>query len=389
MTEPQRTILHVDMDAFYASVEQRDFPEYRGKPLIVGGTARRGVVSTCSYEARVFGVRSAMPMYEAKKKCPQAIVVFPRISHYAEVSAQLMEIFGNYSPEVEPLSLDEAFLDMSGAHRLFGTPRQMAEKIQQNVKSSLNLTCSIGAASTKYVAKVASDLNKPFGITICEPGTEREFLAPLTLRKLWGVGPKSAEQLEAAGLRTIGDVASWPEPNLRAKFGSFGTHIWQLASGIDPRVVDSQRERHSLGSERTLDTNISGAAEVRRLIVPLADEVARGLRAKGVRAHGVRLKLRYATFQLVTRDLRLAAAALDSASLLSAFDELLLRVETDLPIRLVGISAFDLVADENPHQLDLFSGNRVKREKLESALDSVNEKFGKAGIVRGSRLKKE
>ncbi len=387
-TPPQRVILHVDMDAFYASIEQRDNPALRGKPVIVGGGSRRGVVATASYEARKFGVHSAMPGFQARQKCPQGIFVTPRIGHYAAVSAQLMEIFDRYSPSVEPLSLDEAFVDMTGAERLFGTPMEMAERISSDIRETLDLTASIGVAGSKYVAKVASDFRKPAGITMVPNGGERQFLAPLKVERIWGVGPKAAESLHALGLKTIGDVAAYSRPVLESRLGPFGAHVWHLANGYDNRVVDSERQRKSVGAERTLAVNIQGIDAVRAQLLPLVDEVSEGLRQRGWRAHGVRLKLKYANFRLITRDRRLFEPVSDASSLQSELEVLLGRAELNTPIRLVGIGAFDLVESDAPRQGNLFAAPVERRERLEVAMDEVTARFGSGLVVRGSTLKK-
>ena len=380
-------VLHVDMDAFYAAIEIRDDPGLRGLPVIIGGASRRGVVSTASYEARKCGVHSAMPGYEARRRCPNGVFISPRIAHYAAVSRQVMEIFERYSPTVEPLSLDEAFIDMTGAERLFGTTREMAERIANDIRNELRLTASVGVATTKYVAKVASDYDKPDGITVVDPGTEKEFLAPLPIRHIWGVGPKAARLLERMGLKTIGDVAATPREVLESKIGSFGTHVWHLANAIDMRRVSTQRTRKSVGSERTLSTDISGRDAVRTRLGPLADEVARNLRKGGWRAHGVRLKLKTAEFRLMTRDRHVAEAICDAESILAELDVLLDVARLDVPLRLVGVAAYDLVKDGTPRQVGLFSAERTeKRERLEAALDQVSEKFGRGSVMRGSLL---
>lgn len=387
-SSPQRVILHVDMDAYYASIEQRDAPELRGKPVIVGGTSRRGVVSTCSYEARRFGVRSAMPSWEARRLCPDGIFVPPRFDVYTAVSAQIMAIFDDFSPHVEPLSLDEAFVDMTGAERLFGTPLQIAQAIQGRIAAETGLTASIGCASNKFVAKIASELNKPNGITCCEPGHERAFLAPLSLRRLWGVGPKSAAALEAFGLATIGDIARMSQWRMHDAFGNFGDHVWNLAHGLDDRPVAAREGRSSLAHEVTLDHNIVGADAVLEVLGTLVDTVARGLRAGSLRAGGVRLKVRYADFKLTTRDLRVAQPICDSRSLLEAATELTRRVELNQPIRLVGLAAYELgPADAvvSP-QIGLFEQTKLRNEQVETAWDVVNRRFGDTALRRGSTL---
>ena len=384
-----RIVLHVDMDAFYAAIEQRDNPELRGKAVIVGGTGRRGVVSTASYEARKFGVHSAMPGFKAHELCPHGVFVPPRIAHYAAVSRQLMEIFDRYSPTVEPLSLDEAFLEMSGAERLFGAPRAMAEKLSADIRDELDLTGSVGVAANKFIAKIASDMQKPNGITVVAPGTEVAFLHPLPIEKIWGVGKRASESLRALGLRTIGDVRQYSLQVLEQKYGSFGTHIWNLAHGTDVRRVNRDRERKSIGSERTLATDISGRRAVRKRLVPLADIVARSLRKKGWRAQGVRLKLKYADFRMITRDRRLPEPVADAESLIAALDELMDRAELAAPIRLVGMAAFDLVEGVGPRQQNLFGAPVVQRERLETAMDAVDARFGSGAIVRGASLERK
>jgi DNA polymerase-4 len=381
-----RIILHVDMDAFFAAVEQRDRPELRGKPVIVGGTGRRGVVSTCSYEARTFGVRSAMPTFKARDLCPHGVFVAPRMDAYVAASRTIMEVFDRYSPLVEPLSLDEAFLDMTGSERLFGTPHAMGEQVRAAVVEAVGLTASVGVASTKFVAKVASDMNKPNGLTECPRGAEKAFLAPLPIERIWGVGRKAAERLHGMGLSRIGDVAAYPVEILEQRLGGFGRHIWSLANGIDVREVSNTRERKSVGAERTLAQTSVGREAVRHRLLPLADEVAATLRAKQVRAWGVRLKLKYADFRLITRDLRLDAPVHDAERLLSAIDELLERADVSLPMRLVGLAAFDLTDAEQPRQASLFGPAPERREDLEQALDAVRERFGGATVVRASWL---
>jgi DNA polymerase-4 len=378
-----RAILHVDMDAFYASVEVRDHPEYAGKPLIVGGGGRRGVVSAASYEARRFGVKSAMPTAVALRLCPQLINLPVRMSRYAEVSKQVMAIFGRFSPLVEPLSLDEAFLDMTGTQALFGPPVDAAWKIQRAIRDELHLSASVGVAASKFVAKIASDLKKPAGLVVCPPGQERAFLEPLPLERLWGVGPKASERLRALGMGTIGDVARAGEANLTSRFGTLGAHIWRLAMGMDDRPVDPERERQSIGAERTLEHDIRGAIAVRHELLALADEVAASLRKQHLRAGGVRLKLKYADFRTTSRELKTAEPVADAASLIAALDALMPRVDVNRPIRLVGLAATALVDEGAPRQASLFGEPQAKSEKLGRAVDAIDSKFGRGTITRG------
>lgn len=393
-----RAILHVDMDAFYASVEQRDQPELRGKPVIVGGTGRRGVVCSPSYEARRFGVKNAMPMFAALKLCPHAVAVPVHMSKYTAASRHVMEVFGRFTPLVEPLSLDEAFLDITGTEQLFGPPVDVAWKVQRAVREELSLSCSVGVAANKYVAKVASDLKKPAGLVVVPPGEERAFLAPLALERLWGVGPKTAERLHALGMTTIGDVAV-AGAQLDG-FGVVGEHIARLAAGLDERPVDTEGERKSIGAERTLERDIAGAARVKSELLPLVDEVATQLRKKKLRASGVRLKLKYADFRRVSREMQLPEPACDEASIVRALDALLPRVDTKKSIRLVGLACTGLVDDEAPRQASLFEEVSAatsvagadaqpglppaRGEALGRAVDAIRDKFGDSAVTRGS-----
>ena len=380
-----RAVLHVDMDAFYASVEQRDRPELRGKPVVIGGDGPRSVVSTASYEARVFGVKSAMPGVIARRLCPQAIFLPVRMAHYVEVSRKLMHIFSRFSPTVEPLSLDEAFLDATGTEALFGTAAELAWSVQRAVREELALPCSVGVASNKFVAKVASDFKKPAGIVVVSPGEERAFLAPMPVERLWGVGPKTAERLRADGYDVIADVAAADPQLLHSRYGGLGHHLHALANGHDDRPVDDERERKSLGAERTLDVDISGVDAVRRQLGPLFEEVASGLRKANLRAGGVRLKIKYSDFHRMSREQLLAEPALDSASLRVAIEHLLPKLDLQRPIRLVGLTATHLVAADAPRQASLFEAPQTARsEALGRALDAINGKLGKGSIVRGT-----
>jgi DNA polymerase-4 len=379
-----RAVLHVDMDAFYASVEQRDRPALAGKPVIVGGTGRRGVVSTASYEARKFGVKSAMASVVAQRLCPHGIFVPPRMGRYVEVSRQVMAILSRFSPTIEPLSLDEAFLDATGTDELFGPPVELAWRIQRAVKDEVQLSCAVGAAANKYVAKVASDVKKPGGIVVVNPGEEQAFLAPLPVERLWGVGPKTGERLRADGFATIADVAAADAVDLQRRYGSLGAHLHALAHGRDDRPVDDDHERKSLGAERTLDADITGAAEVRRQLLPLIDEVAAGLRRAGLRAGGVRLKVKYADFHRTSREHLLAEPAQDSASLLSTLEQLLPRVDLSRPMRLVGLAATHLQPADAPRQVSLFDAPQTtKSEALGRALDAIHARHGKNAVTRG------
>ena len=385
-----RIVLHADMDAFYAAVEQLDRPELRGKALLVGGTGPRGVVSTASYEARPYGVGSAMPMALARRRCPHAIVLPPRFERYHAVSRVVMETLGTFSPLVEPLSLDEAFVDMSGCEALFGEPRAMGEAVRRAVFEATQLTVSVGISATKYVAKVASDARKPDGLTVVAPDEVAGFLHSLPVDRLWGVGARTRARLRARGLDTIGDVAAAPPERLERWFGSLGAHIHALARGRDDRAVIPERDAKSIGSENTLDTDIVGEAAIRPWLLRAADTVARRLRAEGLDARGVRVKLRTADFRLHTRQAHLAAPTHATRPIVEAAEALLHEFDLRTPVRLVGVAAFDLGEDGDSvevHQLDLFDAPREEHdERLDRTLDVVHERFGEAALTRARHL---
>lgn len=376
-------IFHMDMDAFYASVEQRDFPEYRGKPVIVGGHSRRAVVATCSYEARKFGVHSAQPMAVALKKCPDGIVVTPRMSHYVAVSRQIMAILEDYSPTIEPLSLDEAFLDMS---TLAGSPAETARAIQARVFEETQLTCSLGVGPNKFLAKFASDLNKPNGITLVPQGQEAAFIAGFPVRKLWGVGPKTEERLREHGFELIGDIAAADLADLRERLGrNLADHLHELAQGIDHRPVSNDRERKSIGSETTFDVDLRSREAVLAALVPHADEVAADLRKRHLHASGVRVKVRYTDgFQLQTKQTIIEPT--DEASVLLAHARRMIDgFDLQRPIRLVGLSAYELGEGQAPRQLGLFDQNQA-RPNLGKTVDAITRRFGPGAIKRASKL---
>ena len=376
----RRVILHVDMDAFYASVEQRDNPALRGKPVIVGGRSRRGVVSTCSYEARPYGVHSAMPMAQALRLCPHAVVVPGRMARYVEVSEQLMEVLRGFSPQVEPLSLDEAFLEMSGAERLFGLPRDMAAAIRAAVFRRTALTCSVGAAKNKFLAKLASDMNKPDGVTVVPFGDEQAFIAPLPVRRLWGVGPKAAEQLCRLGLLHIGDIAAADADLLCQQLGERrARQLLSLARGQDSRAVVGGRQRKSVGSERTLEYDLCGRQQIEPLLRQQCLRVCRLMRTAGFSARGVRVKLRHSDgFRLRSRQQVLPLPYDDSTTMVQHAFELLGKLNLRDPVRLVGAAAFQLRSAAPQQQLDMFSAAREnpRQSKLEHAMDQIRSRFG-------------
>jgi DNA polymerase-4 len=351
-----RTILHADLDAFYASVEQLDRPQLRGKPVLVGGPPEaRGVVAAASYEARRFGVRSAMPMSRALRLCPQAVRVSPRLDRYAEVSRQVMSIFRSVTPLVEPLSLDEAFLDVSDQVEAYGGAEVLALRLKANVKEKAGLTVSIGIGANKTVAKIASDMRKPDGLVIVPPGEEAAFLAPLPVRALWGIGPRADETLRAAGFQTIGQIAAADAATLCTLLGSRGALIHKMARGEDDRPVVTSHERKSIGVETTFPRDLPHGPELRRELRRMAREVAARLRARNLYARTVILKLRYSNFKTVTRQTS-QSAPLQGAEAIEEIASKLLDVTAgrEERFRLLGVQCANLLEGGRAEQLILW-----------------------------------
>jgi DNA polymerase IV len=383
----QRTIVHADMDAFYAAVEQLDDPTLRGKPLLVGPRSARGVVLTASYEARPFGVGSAMPMAQARRLCPDALVVPPRFERYQAVSKIVMDVFADFSPSVEALSLDEAFLDMTGSDKLFGPPDSLGRQLKDTVREATGgLTVSVGISGTKYVAKVASGYDKPDGLTVVPPDSARAWLAPLPVSRLWGAGGKTVARLRALGLTTIGEVAATDPAKLSESLGNAGRHLHALARAEDPRPVEGQRAARSIGSEMTLSADTADLAAIKYHLRRAADKVARRLRRAGCGARGVRVKLKRHDFRLSTRQQLLAAPTDVAEELYRAAVSLLASVEPLEPVRLVGLAAFDLApVDRATMQHDLID-SRSRARDLEVAVDRIAERFGQGTVSRASEL---
>ena len=378
-----RWILHVDMDAFYASVEQRDHPEYRGKPVIVGGIGRRGVVSTASYEARKFGVHSALPMETARRRCPQGIFVSGDHEKYAAVSGQIMAILHDFSPLVEPLSLDEAFLDLSGMELLFDSPVNIAREIKRRVFDELQLTISAGLAPNKFLAKMASDLQKPNGLVIVEHGGEQEFLHGLPIEKLWGVGEVTAKSLRASGILTIGQLAQLTESALKPFFGQTATMVYHLVRGMDERPVIPLHETKSIGAEETFPFNLTEADDMRTMLTALADRVGARLRQEKLAAWTITLKLRYGNFQTVTRQRKLASPTqADEIIYRTAWELLAQQPNLSAGIRLLGISVSHFEPAERS-AFSLFDDREEKGRQLSAVMDKMRQKFGPAALVPG------
>jgi len=381
------------MDAFYASVEQRDDPSIRGKPVIVGGIGDRGVVSAASYEARAFGVHSAMPTYEARRRCPDGIYLRGDMARYSRESKRIFEVFGRFSPLVEGLSLDEAFLDLTGTERLFGTAREAAQRLRAEVREETGLAVSVGIAPVKMVAKIASALSKPDGLLEVAPGEVRGFLDPLPVGRLWGVGPVAQERFEAAGLRTIGDLARADGRKLGTTLGDWGGSVARLARGEDVREVEAWRDPVSISEENTFSSDVGDVQRQREAIIAHAEAVARRLRRSGYRARTVVLKWKLGRrarpgprgYPLLSRRLTLPQATDDGAELSARAQDLLVEAAWAEPVRLIGVGVTNLESAE-AGQLALFEpGETSRRRRLNRALDSLADRFGARAVVRGGR----
>jgi DNA polymerase-4 len=369
------------MDAFYASVEQRDDPQLRGRPVIVGGSARRGVVLAASYEVRPFGVRSAMPMARALRLAPDAIVVRPRFSAYTDASERVFDILQTVTPLYEPLSLDEAFLDVTASRKLFGPPAEIARGLRRRIAEEVGLPSSAGIAAVKLVAKIASDLAKPNGQLEVPADGLAAFLAPLPVARLPGIGPKSAKVFDAMGIATVGELAAKDQAFLEQRFGPSGLDLWDRAHGIDPRPVIADRDAKSVGAEETFDDDLAGAEALRPRVHAQALRVAHRLRRAGVRARTVQLKLKRADFTLVTRRVTLDEPTDDGQTIYREAARLLER-EPPRPTRLTGVSAQNLVPAAPP-QMGLFAAPPRPADALNRALDAITSRFGAAAITTG------
>ena len=375
-----RAVAHVDMDAFYAAVEQRDRPELRGKPVIVGADPTgRGVVSACSYEARVFGVRSAMPISRAYRLCPHGVYLPVDMSKYARISTQIMGILAEFTPLVEPVSVDEAFLDLTGTDTLWGPPLQAVATIKARIRSETGLTASAGLASNKFVAKVASDLEKPDGLVVVPAGTEAEFLAPLAIERLWGVGRATAKELQALGVATIGQLQKLAPAVLVARLGPHGPDLLALAFGRDGRAVEPLSSPKSMGAETTFGRDCRDPARLQETLRAQAERVARELRAEGLAACRVTLKLRWADFRTLTRS-HTGDPTQDGLEIYRRAALLLSREPLVQPVRLIGVSA-STFRTQALGQLPLLDPAAVRRERLARAIDRITGRFGTSAIV--------
>lgn len=378
-----RTIVHVDMDAFFAQVEMLDHPEYRGKPLVVGGTrdSRRGVVSTASYEARKYGIRSAMPIRRAVELCPDAIFVPPRMSRYQEVSRQIFAVLDTFSPLVEPLSIDEAFLDMTGCEHFYKDAEHMGRELKRRIFEATGLTASVGVAPNKFIAKLASDRQKPDGLVIVPLAAVDDFLLPLPVEAIWGVGPKTAARLRSAGMQTVKDVRERPLEALVALLGhALAVHVRELAFGRDERPVEPESEAKSIGRETTFEEDVPDGPELRAVLARLVASVGTRLRKHGMYARTVTVKIRYPDFETHTKSRSLPYAFRDDDTIFREASRLLDEFRLRKPLRLLGVYVSQL---QQAAQMSLFE---QRADRLSDVLDALNEKLGGRVVRRGREL---
>ncbi|MFQ5637791.1 MAG: DNA polymerase IV [bacterium] len=388
-----RTILHLDMDAFFAAIEQRDHPEYRGKPVVVGadpkGGTGRGVVATASYEARKYGLFSALPISQAYKRCPHAIYLRGRYQRYSEVSKQVISILKDFTPVIEKISIDEAFLDLTGCLKLFGSAEIIAKTIKDRITQELNLTASVGIAPNKFLAKIASDLEKPNGLVVVRAGEEQRFLHDLPISRLWGVGKKTEAALVKMGIRTIGQIAETPEHLLVQKFGKWGSALWRLSNGIDDRPVVSASAQKSISQEITFDEDVDDEDLLEKTLFQIADNLSRLMRKDGLKGRTITLKIRLEDFSTFTRS-RSLSDFVDSPNLLRTVAIDLYRKfdKKNKRVRLLGIGASQLNSVSG-EQLGLFEQEAPLDKRLTDLMDSLKDKFGEDAVKRATLLDKK
>jgi len=374
------------MDAFYASVEERERPELEGRPVVVGGNPEgRGVVAAANYAAREYGVRSAMSAARARLLCPHAVFIRSRMTLYAEVSAQIRDIFHRYTPLVEPLSLDEAFLDVGASAELFGSGVDIARSIKDSTRSELGLVASVGVAPNKFLAKLASDLDKPDGLVVVEPERVRRFLDPLPVEKVWGVGAAAAARLHALGVHTIAELRARPRSELARRFGKWGDRLFELARGRDERPVMPDHEAQSISHETTFEVDLREPSALRDSLRGLVEQVAWRLRRQGLLAGTVEIKVRYTDFRTVNRSAALPAASAGTRDLWTCASRLLAQQLSRRgdPVRLIGMGASRLTREESV-QADLFEAETsAHQRRIDSMVDAVNERYGRSGLHRG------
>ncbi|MEM8670260.1 MAG: DNA polymerase IV [Planctomycetota bacterium] len=379
-------ILHVDMDAFYAAVEQRDQPELRGRPVVVGGSSKRGVVMAASYEARRFGIHSAMPGRRAAELCSDAVFVRGRMDHYAAIGKQVREIFFRYTPLVQPLSLDEAFLDVSGSLRLHGSAESIGYAIKQAIQTELQLTASVGIAPLKFVAKIASDLNKPDGFVQVSPDSVIEFLDPLPVSRLWGVGKVGCEKLKRLNLHRIGDVRVFDADILKDKFGRWGEHLWRLANGIDARKVVPDHQAKQISHERTFSEDVTDEEMLAAVVSHLSQQVARRLRRHHRQTRNITIKYRREDFRTFSHAKKLSQPSDSTEFITDVAMQLLetMRGRQPRPVRLIGVSLGALTDRDAPRQLSLFDTDESEHRDVDQTLDAISDQIGGDPVYRAT-----
>jgi len=385
-------ILHIDMDAFYASIEQHDNPDLKGKCVIVGGTSGRGVVSAASYEARRYGVHSAMPIFQARKKCPEGVYIHPRMARDREISSKVMAILQTFSPLVEPVSIDEAFMDITGSERLQGSPEDIAHAIKADIRSRLKLTCSVGAAPVRFLAKIASDMNKPDGLTIIPAQAVPEFIKTLPIEKVPGVGKNARQHLDMLGICYLGDVNALSLPVLEKKLGKFGRRLAELAAGMDKTPVSPESQRKSISSEITLERDTHDREKLEKILLQQSQIVARSLRKHAFRARTITLKIKRADFKQFTRNRTISTPTQSSETIYKAALALFERFRLKQKVRLIGVGASGLIGDAVPVQMDMFAApadpGEKTWEKVDQTLDRISRKFGNNAVRRASLTRK-
>ncbi len=381
-------ILHIDMDAFYASVERADNPELTGKCVIIGGSSNRSVVAAASYEARKYGVRSAMPMFMARQKCPEGIVLPVRMNRYREISSLIMNILRRYSPLVEQVSIDEAFMDVTGCERLHGKPEEIARKIKKSVSKTHGLTCSVGVAPTKFLAKIASDMDKPDGLTVIHPDDVDEFIARLPIEKVPGVGARAHEKLAGIGIRNLGEVKLLPPQTIKSLLGKYGSRLSDLACGIDPSPVTPDGAAKSVGSEETLSADTDDKRFLKTFLLKHSEDVGRNLRKKHIKAKTITLKIKHYDFTQITRSLTLEIPTQSSEAIYTAAGKLLDDYPLNKKVRLIGVSLSGLFPEISPVQMSLFKETKNHNEnweKIDKVVDHIAQKYGRP-MVRKANL---
>ncbi len=381
-------ILHIDMDAFFASIEQRDNPDLRNKPIIVAGNSKRSVVSTASYEARQFGIHSAMPVFQAKQRCPQVIIVPGNRHKYAAESKKIMGVISGFSPLVEQVSIDEAYVDIKGCEKLFGPPEAMAEKIRGAIFEEICLTCSIGIAPVKFLAKIASDMDKPNGITLIPKHKMERFIAALPIAKVPGIGKQAMKKMAVLQILTLGDINKYDTRLLNKKFGKMGTRLYQLARGIDENRVETQYTRKSISSETTLSRDISDYKAASNILLALSQRVGRDLRKKKMICRNVSIKIKFSDFTQITRSKKTETLICSSAAIFNEALSLYKKVILKKKIRLLGVGVSHLRDQNTPVQMELLwhPGEKAKKqwESVDMAVDSIEEKFGSNMVKKAS-----